>query len=214
MNNKTLVSLTIAVLSVFIFIGLVFYKVEHVQTITAVTIDTSNQPKIGSGDITMIAFEDMKCTNCKIYNDRLYSYIKSQYIDTGKASYIIIPLAFLPNSAPAGNAALCVFHQSPALFFDYIDYLYTHQPDEALDWATSDILLNFAGHLSGINLASLKECMEQHQYYTQLQQNLSLASKIMGDTVQTPSLYVNGRLVSPLTKEEVDRMVSEPRNLE
>ncbi|MCD8543185.1 MAG: thioredoxin domain-containing protein [Gammaproteobacteria bacterium] len=131
-----------------------------------------------------------------------------------KATYVVIPLAFLPNSAPAGNAALCVFHQSPALFFDYIDHLYRHQPDEALDWATSDILLNFAEHVTGINLGSLQECMEQHQYYTQLQQNLSLASHIMGDTVQTPSLYINGRIVSPLTKEEIDRMVAESRNLE
>jgi len=214
MNNKTLISLTIAVLSVVIFVGLVFYKVDHADVMPAVTIDISNQPKIGSGDITMVAFEDMKCTNCKVYNDRLYSYIKSHYIDTGKASYVIIPLAFLPNSAPAGNAALCVFHQSPILFFDYIDYLYRHQPDEALDWATSNILLDFAEHITGINMVELQNCMKKHTYYTQLQQNLSLASKIMGDTVQTPSLYINGRIVSSLTKEDIDRMVSESRNLE
>jgi protein-disulfide isomerase len=205
--HKTLVSITLSILVIFIFGALVFNKVHRIDLPPAVQIDIADQPTLGQGKIMVVAFEDMKCSNCKAYDQVIYPFIKSHYIDTGKVSYTLIPLAFIQNSMPAGNAALCVYHQKPALFFEYVDYLYQHQPDEALDWATAETLTEFAQHVPGIDIPALSECIQNNTYYTQLQQNLGVAGKVMGETVQTPSLYINGHLVSPMTIEQIEKVV-------
>lgn len=204
--NKTLVSITLSILAILLLGVLAFNKAQRVDLPPQKQINIEGQPSMGQGTITFVAFEDMKCSNCKRYDQEIYPHIKSQYIDTGKARYVLIPLAFLNNSMPAGNAALCVYHQKSELFFEYVDYLYRHQPDEALDWATPETLIEFAQHVSGIDISALTTCIQNHTYYTQLQQNLGLAGEVMGDTVQTPSLYINGYLVTPMTIEQIEKL--------
>lgn len=206
--NKTLVSITLSIVIILIFGALVFNKAQRVDLPPVKQINIEGQPTIGEGKITIVAFEDMKCSNCKRYAEEIYPYIKSHYIDTGKAQYVLIPLAFIQNSPPAGNAALCVYHQRPELFFEYVDYLYRHQPDEALDWATAETLTHFAQEVPGIDMQTFATCIQNNTYYTQLQQNLGLAGKVMGDTVQTPSLYINGYLISPMTIEQIEKIVN------
>ena len=205
--NKTLVSITLSILAVLIFAVLIFNKAQRVDLPPAKQINIEGQPTIGQGNMKIVVFEDMKCSNCKRYDTEIYPYIKSHYIDTGKAQYVLIPLAFIQNSIPAGNAALCVYHQKPELFFAYVDYLYQHQPDEALDWATPATLTQFAQQVPGIDMQAFATCIQNNTYYTQLQQNLGLASQVMGDTVQTPTLYINGVAVTPMTVEQIDKIV-------
>jgi protein-disulfide isomerase len=206
--NKTLVSITLSILAIM-FIGLlVFNKTHRVDLPPQKQINIEGQPIIGQGKIIIVAFEDMKCANCKRFDEEIYPYIKTHYIDTAKARYVTIPLAFIPNSTPAGNAALCVYHQQPALFFSYVNYLYQHQPDEALDWATPDILTQFAQQVPGIDIQAFATCIKNNTFYTQLQQNLGIAGQVMGDTVQTPTLYINGYLVTPMTIEQIEKIAN------
>lgn len=205
--NKTLVSITLSILAILILGVLVFNKTHRIDLPPAKQINIEGQPTIGEGKITIVAFEDMKCSNCKRYNTELYPYIKTHFIDNHKARYVLIPLAFIQNSIPAGNAALCVYHQKPELFFEYVDYLYQHQPDEALDWATPDVLTQFAEKIPGIDLHAFSTCINNHTYYTQLQQNLGLAGQVMGDTVQTPTLYINGYAINPLSVEQINKVI-------
>lgn len=206
--NKTLVSITLSILAILILAVLVFNKTQRIDLPAAKQINIEGQPTIGQGKISIVAFEDMKCSNCKRYDTEIYPYLKSHYIDTGKAQYTLIPLAFIQNSMPAGNAALCVYHQKPELFFTYVDYLYQHQPNEALDWATPETLTQFAQQVAGIDMQAFVTCIKNNTYYTQLQQNLGLAGKVMGDTVQTPTLYINGYVVTPMTIEQIEKIIS------
>lgn len=206
--NKTLVSITLSILAILLIGLLAFNKAHRVDLPAAKHINIDGQPTIGEGKLTFVVFEDMKCSNCKRYDAEVYPHIKSHYIDTGKARYVLVPLAFIQNSAPAGNAALCVYHQKPELFFSYVDYLYQHQPDEALDWATPETLTQFAQHIPGIDLNAFATCIKNNTYYTQLQKNLGLAGEVMGDTVQTPMVYINGYAVSPLSIEQIEKIVN------
>lgn len=201
--NKTLVSITLTILIILLIGGLIFYKSQKLELPNPVYIDSTNQPKIGNGKINIVVFEDMKCGNCKQYNQSIYPYIQSHYINTNKATYTLIPLAFIQHSMPAANAALCVYHQKENLFFSYVDYLYQHQPNEALDWATPETLIRFAQSIPGIDIEKLETCIKENTYYTQLEQNLNLAAKLMNGQVQTPSLYINGYAVNPMTIAQV-----------
>jgi len=62
--------------------------------------------------------------------------------------------------------------------------------------------LTYASKIPGIDNIRLGVCATTANDTKFINKNLDLASKIMGGSVKTPSLYVNGILVSPLTMEQ------------
>jgi len=177
-------------------------KLNHAtETSTDSTLSTDtlaplvyDQPTIGrpQANLHIVAFEDLKCTGCKYFMNHVFPQIKSQLIDTGKAQYTVVTLAFISGSTPAGNAALCIAKQSTTDFFAFLKVVYANQPDERLDWATKPTLLDFAKQVPGVNISKLTQCIDNHTYDTQLQDNLSIASIASKNQIQTPMIFVNG----------------------
>lgn len=203
MNNRSIRgTMIVIIVLVLLIVGAVFFLSRKTAPIPkAVKIDTTNQPTMGNANakVRVVAFEDLKCSNCRRYDTELFPKIKKQFIDTNKVKYTAVLLAFIPGSIPAANAALCVKAQSEPLFFDYITYIYHHQPAENRNWATIPNLLDYASKVKGIDKKKLSECLYMSPYNEQLKKNITMAAKIMGNTVATPSVYINGVLVRPLT---------------
>lgn len=182
--------------------------------IPAKPIETTNQPTTGhhKAALHIVAFEDLKCSNCMRFNTTLLPKIMHDYVRTGRATYTVVTLAFLPGSPPAGNAALCIYAQKPNAFFDYIEKIYQNQPPETENWATIPKLMNFAQGIQGINLDKLADCLVQGRYDAQLQKNMQLAGKVMGNNnIATPSVYINGRVVTPLTWNQFKLIANEAK---
>ena len=126
MPKNTIRSLIIIIFLIAIggtLTAMMFRKTPHLPN--AVTIETSNQPTTGNphAHAHMVVFEDLKCMNCMRFNTTLLPQIKQKYIDTGKAKYTFINVAFIPGSKPAANAARCVYQQNKKLFFIYLRLL-------------------------------------------------------------------------------------------
>ncbi|PHQ82025.1 MAG: dihydromonapterin reductase [Coxiella sp. (in: Bacteria)] len=178
----------------------------------AVVINTIHQPTLGnaSAKLHIVAFEDLKCSNCMRYNLTIFPKIYDQYIKTGKAKYTVITLAFIKGSIPAGNAAKCVYAQNHQAFFDYVKYIYSHQPPETENWATIPNLMLYATHVKGVNQDTLSKCLVASPYSQTMLDNLDIAKKIMGaDGVSTPRIYVNGVEVTPLSWKNFQNVVNE-----
>jgi protein-disulfide isomerase len=116
-------------------------------------------------------------------------------------------VAFIKDSMPAANAAHCVYAQNNALFFAYTAYIFHHQPAENENWATVPNLLNFANHIKGIDTQALAQCLVKSPYDQIIHSNLQQAMKIMNGTVATPTLYINGIIVRPLTKAHIRTII-------
>ncbi len=176
-----------------------------------VRIKANGQPSISNPEATLhfVAFEDLKCSNCRHYNLRLYPQIKHIYIDSQHADYSIVLLSFLPHSTPAANTALCLYKQKPDYFFNFVDYIYAHQPSETEDWATLNQLLQFASQATpNADMNALSQCMETNHYGDRLKENLTLAEKAMNQKVQTPTLFLNGIRVLPLTMKRINEIAA------
>ncbi len=203
MGKNSMRKAVILTLLLIILVGVGFYFFKpHAPLPKSVEIDTSNQPSLGkeNAKIHIVAFEDLKCGNCMRYSTTIFPTIKKELIDTGKANYTLINLAFIPGSLPAANAARCVYQQNPASFFDFVDYIYNHQPAESDDWATIPTLMQMASHIPSIDSNKLSECLVKSPNTEFINSNMKLAEKIMGaSNVATPAIYVNGISVQPLT---------------
>ncbi|MCX7125876.1 MAG: thioredoxin domain-containing protein [Gammaproteobacteria bacterium] len=202
----SILALVIVAVIAFVIIKPIMFKKDLPKPIT---IDTQNQPTLGNpkAKITMVAFEDLKCSNCARFNTQIMPHIKKHFIDTGIAKYIMINLAFIQGSMPAANAARCVYMQNNNLFFGFTDYLFQHQPPEDQDWATIPTLMIDAGKIKGINTDQLAQCLVKSPYDQFIQNNLKQAMAIMDKSVATPTLYINGIKVDPLTKKQIDLII-------
>jgi len=204
--------ISIVILIVVVVAAFLVFKPKNTAPPPAhILIDATGQPTTGNpkAPLHIIAFEDLKCANCRRYNMSVYPKIKANYINTHRAQYTVIPLSFLPSSAPAGNAALCLYHQKPSFFFDFVEYVYLHQPPESTNWATLSALLQMANQSTpSADMNALSHCMMNNKYVNQLANNLKIAQSIMHHGVQTPSVYVNGVLVRPLTFEHFNQIAN------
>lgn len=212
-NNPLIKKMMLSIIGLVIIAVIAFFIIKPIliknHLPKPIAINTTDQPTLGSAKATVqiVAFEDLKCSNCARFNKDLMPYIKKHFIDTGIAKYTMINLAFIDGSMPAANAARCVYTQNNALFFDFTDYLFQHQPPENENWATIPALLNMANQIKGINTNQLAACLVKSPYDHFIKENLKQAMTVMNGNVATPTLYINGIVVNPLTKAQINKIV-------
>lgn len=216
MSQRTIrnAMIAIAVVAVIVILCVIYIPQKDKASTTlphAVTINTKNQPMMGSPNakLRIVAFEDLKCSNCMRYNTTVFPEVYNHYIKTGIANYTMITLAFIPGSMPAANAARCIYAQNKTAYWDFVKYVYNNQPPEEENWATIPNLMLMASHLKGINNDKLAQCLVKSPYTDLIENNLKLLQSIMKPPVGTPTVYINGVRVDPLTWDNVKQVASE-----
>ena len=197
------------VIAVAVLIAAVIYLRPKPDLPKPIKINTTNQPTLGKVNppVHIVIFEDLKCINCARFDALIFPQLKKEYIDTGKAKYTVINLAFIEGSMPAANAARCLYKQNKDFFFPYINSIYHHQPAENENWTTIPRLMQFANHIAGVDKDKLSQCIAQARYTDFIESNLKQASKIMTGPVSTPTLYVNGMIAKPLTMKRLRTLI-------
>lgn len=215
MNKPLIQKIVIAiVVLILLAVGLAWiFRPKH-KAPAVVQIQTTNQPMLGKPEakVKLVVFEDLKCIACKNFNNTVFPKIKEKYIDTGLVNYTIINLAFIPGSMPAANAARCLYQENPQWFFIYVDHLYQNQPPEQDNWATIPKLVEFANVIPGVDQEKLSRCIYDSPYNELIEKNFALAKKVIGSPVLTPSLYINGRRVNPVTWDQIDQIIKNELN--
>lgn len=196
-SNRRFILVVIAVIIIAI-LAIVFFR--HKNNMAASggvqNINTTGLPTTGKADASnqIVVIEDLKCHGCMIYNNTVYPQLKKELIDTGKASYHVLLVSFLPGSEPAANAALCLGAQNPTYFFQFVHDSYANQPPETEDWATPARLMQIArASTQNANFNKLSQCMLSNRYADQLKKNIEYGAKLLGGVLSTPTVFVNGR---------------------
>lgn len=211
-SPKALIWITLGIAILLFGIGLVVCIVQKEE---GVKLEVGDQPTIGyaKAAVHVVVFEEPKCIDCKHFNESIYPLIKKKYIDTNKIRYTVIPVSFLQGSMPAAVALYCAYYQDPVypnseVFFTYLDYLFTHQPTEASDWATPEKLLEMAQDSSkAIQPDQLKGCIDKQTYRIRVEKNNAYGRKLMNGSLVTPTVYVDGIRVEKLSANSVERLI-------
>jgi protein-disulfide isomerase len=147
---------------------------------------------------------DLQCPYCKQFEAQNSKYLGS-LLDSGKITYEVHPVAFLSEySNRAGNAVLCVANSEPEKLWDYLQLLYSKQPDERNPGAVTNSMLRQYAVDAGISDADTLSCIRSAKRYTPWLLN---ATNIVGDkglsgtnvskVNSTPTLVVDGKQVQP-----------------
>jgi len=123
--------------------------------------------------INMVEFGDYQCPFCERHFSQTEPQIKQNYIDTGKVKYFFLDFAFLgPDSQTLGEGAWCANDQG--LYYDYYDYIYSHQGQENSGWATPEKVKTMVKNIAGLNSQQFDSCLDSGKYTQRVKQNTQL----------------------------------------
>jgi protein-disulfide isomerase len=112
-------------------------------------------------------------------------------VDTGKVRFGYFNFAFLGDeSGWAAEAAECAGDQNK--FWEYHDYLFSHQNGENQGAFSKDNLKGFAADM-GLDTAAFNTCMDSGKYTQFVQDQTNIAHQL--GVQSTPTFAVNGQPV-------------------
>jgi len=172
------------------------------QAAAAATATTSPQPSTiaqfalpsyetpegsSSGKINMIEFGDYQCPYCGDFFKNTEPQVQQNYVSNGKVKFYFLDFAFLgPDSTTLAEGAWCANDQG--LFWQYHDYIYSHQQQENSGWATADKLKAMVGNITGLDVQKFSSCLGSNTYASRVQQNTALGQQ---DGIQgTPGFLI------------------------
>ncbi len=156
-----------------------------------VNITLSDQlPRLGTADapVVIVEYADYQCPFCERFFSETFTQIKKDYIDTGKARFYYQDFAFLGEESQfAAEAAKCANEQGK--FWEYHDYLYTHQNGENEGAFTQDKLKAF-GTALGLDPSKFNSCVDSRIYKPDVEAEAQAGNEY--GVSATPSLFIDG----------------------
>ena len=145
----------------------------HGEVSTAMASPLQGNP---DASVTIVEFGDYQCSQCYNWYQNTKPSIVSDYIDTGKVSFVFIDLAFLGTySNKAAQASYCAEDQQ--MYWQYHDLLYSIQQSQVDGgWVESKQLKNYAHNL-GLDMDLFESCLDSDKYSKRVEYNIQQAHK-------------------------------------
>ncbi|MBQ8498387.1 DsbA family protein [Chlamydia sp.] len=183
-------------------------------------------PTIGNpyAPINITVFEEPSCSACEEFSSEVFPLIKERFIDTGEASFTLIPVCFIRGSMPAAQALMCVYHHDPKrpdpeAYMEYFHKILSYEKSEGSHWATPEVITKLAEKIHthsgrGINPIGLMQCVNSQRFLEQIKKNNIYGSQIMGGQLATPTAVVGDYLIEDPTFDEIERVITQLRHLQ
>jgi protein-disulfide isomerase len=139
--------------------------------------------------VTIVEYMSMTCPHCGHFATTTFPEIKKNYIDTGKARFIIREFPFDPRAAAAFMLARCA---PPEQYFPMVEMLFKQQAA----WAAPDVdgraaLLQMA-KLAGFTEDSFTKCLTNQKLLDDVNAVRERGAKEFGVNA-TPTFLINGK---------------------
>ena len=148
----------------------------------------ATDPSLGSASapVTIVEFSDFQCPFCQRVAPTL-KQVHETYGDKVRIVWKDFPLTQIhPEAFKAGEAAHCAGEQGK--YWEYHDRLFSNQ--QALQ---VDSLKRYAGDL-GLDVEKFNACLDTSKYGDRVREGVAQGSRLGVNS--TPTLYINGRLLS------------------
>ncbi|WP_300529293.1 thioredoxin domain-containing protein [Maricaulis sp.] len=162
---------------------------------TPVPLSTFTDYAVGSdtAPVEIIEYASFACPACKNWHDGVWSWLKPDYVDTGRVRFIIRPIVTQPYQIAAASAIMAEC-AGPDRYFETVDLLFAAQPQifDAIR-AQGDILgiYHGIGATVGVSAEDLQACLQDPAKNERIGETIALAN---ADEVRgTPSFVINGQ---------------------
>jgi protein-disulfide isomerase len=164
-------------------------------------IDLAGRPFRGpaNGKVTVVVYDDFECPFCAKMYVTLFNEVLSSYRDRVKVVFKDFPILDAhPWALRAAVDSQCLADQDPAAYWDFSDYVHTHQSEvgarlragNAFVLPAMDEITREFGKKDNLNTGQLEACLsrqDQSKVDASMEEGKSLGIGA------TPTLFINGR---------------------
>lgn len=155
--------------------------------------------------ITVIEYADFQCPFCGRFYKDAGETIKNDYVNKGLVSFVYRDFAFLGDeSIKSAEAAKCADDQGK--FWEYHDYLFTHQKGENQGNFSNKNLKSFASEL-GLNTVVFNKCLDSNKYQQAVLDETSAGSQAGVEGTPKSFILKNGEVVDTIDGAEPSNSV-------
>ncbi|WP_374754474.1 DsbA family protein [Aureimonas sp. AU4] len=164
-------------------------------------------PDVVLGDpnakVTIIEYASMTCSHCRDFHSETWPTIKRDYVDTGKAKFILREFPFDPRALAAFMLARCAGDDKRTAM---VDVLFDQQREWAGAENASVALLKIA-QLSGMSQDQFKACLSNSDLQTKVVAVQAAGQNDFGVSA-TPTFFVNGdKYAGALSPEQMAAVI-------
>lgn len=175
-----------------------------------VNVSLGDLPVLGEANapVTFIEFGDYQCPFCEQQFKIIDPVVREQYVKSGQVKMVWRDFAFLDEfpgvpanqkeSHWAAEAARCANDQGK--FWQYHDYIFSHQAGENKGGFSKDNLKKFAGEL-GLDQQQFNSCLDSDKYMQAVKDDTE-AGKAAGVN-STPFTFINGESIKGLKSLDI-----------
>lgn len=159
-------------------------------------LKTQFQPSIGTpgATVVLVLFSDFQCPYCKVEAQMLRQNLLAAYPTQVRLYFIDFPLVQLhPWAKAAAMAGRCVFHQDPASFWSYYDWIYQHQETITPENLKS-VVTGWSKDRKDVDTLGLGGCMDTKETEKEVDAEMAKGKELQVEG--TPTLFVNGRRIN------------------
>ena len=155
--------------------------------------------------VTIVEYASMTCPHCAAFHAETWPTLKSKYIDTGKARFVLREFPLDPLATAGFMLARCA---GPDKRNAMTDLLFDQQKNWAFVDKPVDALAATVKQ-AGITQAQFEACLKDQKLYSQVNQTRDDASaKFKIDA--TPTFFINGKkYTGELTVAQMDKDIDE-----
>jgi len=145
--------------------------------------------QLGKDDakVTIVEYASMTCPHCAHFAETTFPDLKTKYIDTGKARYILREFPFDPSAEAGFMLARCAKDN----YFPMVDVLFRQQANWVGVQNTKDALLQIS-KLAGFTQESFETCLTDQKLLDDVRSVQKRgANEFKVDS--TPTFFINGK---------------------
>ncbi len=153
---------------------------------------SENDRVLGDPDapVTIIEYSSLTCPHCAAFHGQTLPQIKENWINPGRASFV---MRHFPLDQIAARAAMVANCFEGDTFFAFLDSLFATQRA----WATSEdpiAALGQAARIAGMDQATFESCVQDESELNSILEGMLVGRDEVG-VESTPSFLINGDLV-------------------
>lgn len=170
-NSQKQIAGAIIIAGLFIAGAILLKDSRSPQVVNGVPVVAQTQIKMLPDDrtvgdpkakLTIVLYEDFQCPFCGKFFQESEELIRNTYVKSGDVKIIYRDFAFLGSeSMRSAEAARCALDQNK--FWEYHDYLFTHQNGENRGNFSDPNLKSFASKL-GLDRPTFDKCLDDGKY--------------------------------------------------
>ncbi|MGO8787908.1 MAG: DsbA family protein [Terriglobia bacterium] len=164
------------------------------------TISLRDEPTQGPANapVTIVEYADLECPTCARVHEFLENTLLPRYGNKVRVVFKEFPLAMHDWSTTAAIACQCAYEMNPSSFVPLRTAIFRSQ--QLINITNIRETLLTYGEQAGLNRVQLAGCLDAKSSYPRIQRDMAEAKRL--NINQTPTLYINGRMMIGLPSED------------